>query len=71
MNRTEFKKLVEDCGGDKVAVRQSLEAYFDTPEGQKDLEDAPRSLSYVADGDGVSAEETTKGTAIRLLMQEV
>lgn len=71
MNRVELKALAERCGHDKEKIRQELDRYFDTPEGKRTLERAPRAILYTADSDGVTAHETTKELAIRLLLQEV
>ena len=71
MNRVELKALAERCGHDPVKIRAELEAYFDTPEGKKDLDNAPRAMLYTADSDEVTAHKTNKGMAINLLMQEV
>ena len=70
MNRQQLKELVEKCGHDPVKVRAELEAYFDTPEGQRDIDSAPRAMLYTAGDDGITAHATTKELAISLLMQE-
>jgi hypothetical protein len=71
MNRAELKKITERCGHDHVKIRAELEAYFDTPEGKKDLGNAPRAMLYTAGEDGVITHETSKELAVYLLLQEV
>lgn len=71
MNRKEFMELAEKCGYDECQVRERLNAYFDSPDGQRDLKSAPSALLYTAEGDKVTAHRTTKDTAISLLMQEI
>jgi hypothetical protein len=70
MNRQQLKELAERCGHDPVKMRAELEAYFDTPVGQKDLDNAPRAMLYTTGNDGVTAHETNKELVISLLMQE-
>lgn len=70
MNRAELKELAERCGHDLVKLRAEMEAYFDSPEGQMDLDNAPRAMLYTAGEDGVTAHETNKELVISLLMQE-
>lgn len=70
MNREQLKELAERCGHDPVKIRAELEAYFDTPEGQRALDNAPSRMLYTTGNDGVTAHETNKELVITLLMQE-
>lgn len=80
MDRTELQQIAETCNYDTVQIRQRLEQYFETEEGQAALERAPRCMVYngfsTGENDGLPGEkvigqQTTKDLVISLLMQEV
>ncbi|KJS23148.1 MAG: hypothetical protein VR72_02995 [Clostridiaceae bacterium BRH_c20a] len=71
MNRVELMELKESCNGDPVLIRKELEKYFDTAEGRRVLDNAPKCLLYTIDGQDVKGIETTKELAIKMLLQEV
>lgn len=67
MNRAALTQLFADCNGDKSLARQRLNEYYDTPEGQEDIANAPSSISYDTNGKPV---EKTKDLIIELLLTE-
>lgn len=81
MNRTELKRLVEDCGHDRDRIKERLEQYFETDEGKAVLDRAPRCMVYTGTsawdpedglpGEKVAGQQTTRDLVISLLMQEV
>lgn len=71
MNRTDLLYIVQRCDADPAKVREELEQYFNTPEGQAEIARAPKSMIYNGHAAGISEEPTTKDLVVDLLMQEV
>lgn len=68
MKRTDLMQLYEDCGRDKLILKERLTQYFETPEGREVLLKAPPSSFYNHRGE---AEQTTVNLIVDLLLQEV
>lgn len=72
MDRTHLIQIVKACDHEQEKIRQSLEQYFDTKEGQAVLASAPRCMVYTVSSTGeMEGQQTSKDLVIQLLIQEV
>ncbi len=70
MDRVRLLKIAKECNKNPACIKKHLEAYFNTPEGQEALEQAPRQMLYTSRGDNISGHQTTRELAISLILQE-